>query len=179
MPEPEILPGRTFGLIADAHIHPGKTPPLPEKLREIFAGVDAIVALGDMGEASGFDALTKIAPVTAIAGEDDAYGDGWLKPSFVFTCGNVTIAALFDGAKSGLFVSNDPLRPAEDFEAALVRKFGRRPDVLLCAGTHKAFTAHAAGVFIVNPGSPTLADRPNVTVLRVDASSVTAEQIPL
>ena len=179
MPQPEPLSGHAFGLIADAHVHPGKTPPLPEKLAEIFKGVDRIVALGDMGEASGLDTLAKIAPVTAIEGEDDAHGDSRLAPLRLLECGNVRIAALFDGAKGGLFVSNDPPRPIDGFETALARKFGRKPEVLLCAGSHKAFTAHAAGVFIVNPGSPTLADHPNVTILRIDGTSVCAEQFAL
>ena len=179
MPQPEMLQGGTFGLIADAHIHPGKTPPLPAKLAEILAGVDLIVALGDMGEASGLDTLARIAPVRAIEGEDDAHGDQRLQPHRLFECGKITIAALFDGAKNGLFASNDPLLPVDEFESALARKFGRKPQVLLCAGTHKAFAAPAAGVFIVNPGSPTLADRPNVTILRVDGSIVRAEHINL
>jgi putative phosphoesterase len=179
MLQPELLSGRTFGLIADAHIHPGKTPPLPENLAEIFKCADRILALGDMGEASGLDTLAKIAPVTAIAGEDDAHGDARLRPLRLFECGKIAVAALFDGARNGLFASNDPVLPIDEFEEALARKFGRKPQVLLCAGTHKAFTAHAAGVFIVNPGSPTLADRPNVTILRVDGSSICAEQIAL
>lgn len=179
MPQPEELKGRTFGLIADAHIHAGKTPPLPEKLTEIFGAVDSIIALGDMGEASALDALAKIAPVAAIAGEDDAHGDVRLQQLRFFECGKVGIAALFDGAKNGLLASNDPFAPIEGFDAALAQKFGRKPQVLLCAGTHKAFTANVSGVFIVNPGSPTLADRPNVTILRVDASGVSAEQIAL
>jgi putative phosphoesterase len=179
MPQPELLAGRAFGLIADAHVHPGKTPPLPQTLAEIFAGVDRILALGDMGEASGLDWLAKIAAVTAIAGEDDAHGDARLAPLRLLECGNVSIAALFDGAKNELFSSNDPIVPVDEFESALSRKFGRKPDVLLCAGTHKAFTAQAAGVFIVNPGSPTLADHPGVTILRIDGSCVRAEQFAL
>jgi putative phosphoesterase len=179
MLQPELLSGQSFGLIADAHVHPGKTPPLPVKLAEIFEGVDRILALGDMGEASGLDTLAKIAPITAIAGEDDAHGDARLAPLRLLECGKISIAALFDGAKNGLFAANDPVRPIDEFEAALLRKFGCTPQVLLCAGTHKAFSAHAAGVFIVNPGSPTLADHPNVTILRIDGSSVCAEQFPL
>jgi putative phosphoesterase len=179
MLKPETLAGRSFGLIADAHIHPGKTPPLPEKLGEVFAGVDRILALGDMGEASGLDALAKIAPVTAITGEDDAHGDTRLQPLRLLECGQVVIAALFDGAKNGLFASNDPLVPVGDFEGTLMRKLGRKPHVLLCAGTHKAFSAQAAGVFIVNPGSPTLADRPSVAILHIEGTTVRSEQFAL
>src|ERR1700726_2431289 len=71
----EPLTGTRFGVIADAHIHPGKTPPFPERLLDAFHGVDGIIALGDMGEASGLDVLARLAPVYAVAGEDDAAGD--------------------------------------------------------------------------------------------------------
>jgi len=175
--QPEALPGRRFGLIADAHIHTGKTPPLPARLGEIFADVDGIIALGDMGEASGLDALAKIAPLSAITGEDDAHGDGRLAPLRLLSCGDIAIGALFDGAKSGLFTVNDPVAPRDNFEVALTRSFGRKPQVLLCAGTHKPYAASASGVFIVNPGSPTLADQRTVAILHIENSIVRAEHV--
>jgi len=173
----EPLKGRRFGLIADAHIHPGKTPPLPPSLPQLFAGVDGIIALGDMGEASALDALERIAPLVAMTGEDDAHGDTRLEPRRLLGCGGLCIAALFDGAKSGLLAANDPLAVPEDFETAFVPIFGRKPDILLCASTHKPVTAHAAGVLIVNPGSPTLADVPNVAVLEIAGGLARVEQI--
>lgn len=178
-PSIERMNRRRFGLIADAHIHPGKTPPLPHGLAELFAGVHGIIALGDMGEASGLDALEKIAPVTAVTGEDDAHGDARLAPKRLFSSSGLGIAAIFDGAKAGLFASNDPLKLHSDFEAALHRIFGIKPAVLLCASTHKAMTAHAAGVLIVNPGSPTLADAPNVAILETFDSIAQVTQIPI
>ncbi len=41
--------------------------------------------------------------------------------------------------------------------AALERLFGGRIDVLLYAGTHAPRIASADGIFLVGPGSPTLA----------------------
>lgn len=177
--EIERLAGHSIGLIADAHIHPGKTPPLPEVLPQLFAGVQTIVSLGDMGEGSGLDALEKIASLKAVAGEDDAHGDPRLKPLRLFSCGSITIAALFDGARNGLFRKSDPLSLSADFDSILIAKFGLRPDVVVCASTHKPITAWAAGVLIVNPGSPTLADAPNVTVLDIDGAFASVRHLPV
>src|SRR5262249_56587642 len=69
----ERLAGSRFGLIADAHIHPDR--PLPEALTALFAGVDAVLTLGDVGEAMGLDALEAFAPVTGVVGGDDQAGD--------------------------------------------------------------------------------------------------------
>jgi putative phosphoesterase len=176
-PERESLNSRSIGVIADAHVHPGKTPPLPDKLGQLFSCVDLIVALGDMGEASALDALEKIATLKAVAGGDDAHGDPRLRPLRMFSCGSLHIGAVFDGALNGLFESNDPLVPVARLESALTSKFGLKPDVLLCASTHKPFAAWHSGVLIVNPGSPTLADTPSVSVLDIDGGLVSVRQL--
>lgn len=169
-PVPERLAGTRFGLIADAHVHPGQTPPLPIGLATLFAGVDAIIALGDLGEASGLDALEQIAPVLGVRGADDAAGDPRLAGELrLFEIGELSVGALFDGAKQGVLVTSEPIGVDAGFDAAVQRAFGRRLDVLLCASTHKGCVASVAGVLIVNPGSPTLSDQPSVAVLEVSA----------
>jgi uncharacterized protein len=177
-PVPERLDGTRFGLIADAHVHPGGSPPLPEQLATLFAGFDAILALGDLGEASGLDALERIAPVTGVLGADDAVGDRRLAGEVrLFMLGELSVGAVFDGAKHGLFAANDPLGVSPDFDAALHRVFGRKPDVLLCAATHQSCIASASGVLIINPGSPTLSEQPSVAVLHVGSRLARAEAI--
>jgi hypothetical protein len=66
----ERLAGTGFSLIADAYVHPGSSPPLPEALATPFAGTDVILTHGDLGEASPLDALQRIAPVTGVIGAD-------------------------------------------------------------------------------------------------------------
>jgi len=168
-PTIEPLAGKSFGLIADAHIHPGSGAELPARVADIFSGVDAIVALGDLGEAAGLDALEKIAPVIGVTGADDAPGDARIAgEARLFAVGDLAVGAVFDGVKQLLFSSSDPLVPLADFADAAARRFGRKIDVLLCASTHTPVVASVAGILIVNPGSPTLADATTLAVLHVD-----------
>lgn len=180
MAQLERLAGSRFGVIADAHIHPGQTPPLPDKLAALFEGVDGILALGDLGEASGLDALARIAPVHGTRGADDAVDDPRIVgEARVFEIGGLRVGALFDGVKHGLFVASEPLVVSADLPAAMARVFGQRVDVVLCASTHKPCVASAGGVLIVNPGSPTLADQPAVAVLHVDGPVARVEHLRL
>src|SRR2546426_5881547 len=128
MPQFESLKGTRFGVIADAHIHPGKTPPIPTSLSEAFRGVDGIIALGDMGEPSGLDVLERIAPLYAVRGEDDS-GQQARHELRTFGVGTVCIGAVFDAAKHGLFTSNDPLSVKPDFGGLLKKCFERPIDV--------------------------------------------------
>jgi len=166
MTHPEPLPGTRFGVIADAHIHPGKTPPFPERLVGAFEGVDAIIALGDMGEASGLDQLEKLARVHAVRGGDDQ-DQRASERMRLFAIGKICVAAVFDGVERGFFASSDPLATKPNLAQVLSDRFGRRPDVLLCASTHKPFVACAEGILIINPGSPTLADERSVATFGV------------
>jgi predicted phosphodiesterase len=174
-PQLETLNGSRFGLIADAHVHPGKGPPLPASLQEIFKGADAIFALGDLGEASGLDTLEKIAPVKGVNGGDDAHGDKRLGGALrLFSIANLTVGALFDPEAHKLVTAKDPLNPVADFAAAAQRLFGRKIDVLLCASTHRPLIAWANGILIVDPGSPTLSESPSVAVLEIGEGYATA-----
>jgi putative phosphoesterase len=174
----EPLTGTRFGVIADAHIHPGKTPPFPEGLLDAFRGVDGIIALGDMGETSGLDLLARLAPVYAVAGEDDAAGDARINGERrLFSLGGLAVGAVFSGVKHGLFASSDPLSLKPDFVKLSQRCFGRKLAVLLCASTHKPFAEQTSGVLIVNPGSPTLADKRTVALLDVTDGSPRAQHV--
>src|SRR5215831_15928738 len=103
-PSVEPLAGSRFGLVADVHVHTGR--PLPEALVSLFAGVDGVIALGDLGEASGLDALEEIAPVTGVLGGDDAVDDPRLVGEVrLFEIGGLSVGAVFDATKHGLFSS--------------------------------------------------------------------------
>jgi putative phosphoesterase len=178
MTQLESLSGTRFGVIADAHIHPGKTPPFPAGLSDAFRGVHGIIALGDMGEPSSLDALERIAPVYAVRGEDDSNQDSRSgREVRSFTVGTVTVGAVFDAVKHGLFDSSDPVSVRPDLEELLRKCFGHSVDVLLCASTHKPLIASSGGVLIVNPGSPTLADKRTVAILVIVDGAARSEHV--
>lgn len=176
----DSLSGSVIGVIADAHVHPTQGIELSATVVEALRDVDAVVALGDMGEPAGLDALAKLAPVFAVRGEDDDGKDARVQlKRRALKVGAYTLGAVFDGAKHGLLDGNDPFTPVEGFAAATRSTFGMAIDVLLCAASHKAVTAWADGVLIVNPGSPTLADVRTVAKLHVGTRHVRVEHIGL
>jgi predicted phosphodiesterase len=66
---------RRIGLIADAHCHAPDAQDLPGAVLDAFRGVELILALGDMGEASVLDRLEAVAAVQGTRGLDDPERD--------------------------------------------------------------------------------------------------------
>jgi uncharacterized protein len=166
----EHLDSGSIGLIADAHVHPAHGIALSAAVLDAFADVRTIIALGDLGEASGLDALATRAPVLGVFGADDATDDPRLSGRVrLFEIEGMLIGATFDAAKLGVLADNEGSGLSESARDAMERAFGRAVDVLLCAASHKPYTAHAGGLLIVNPGSPTLPAgcSPTVAVLEV------------
>lgn len=58
------------GLVSDTHF-PQRCRQLPPALFDVLAGVDLILHAGDVGELRVLDALSQIAPVVAVHGNDD------------------------------------------------------------------------------------------------------------
>lgn len=174
----EPLSGTTFGVIADAHVHPESVPELPTSIATAFRGVDGIIALGDMGDATALDGLQRLAPLIAVRGMDDPAGDSRVTAErrLLGHEGRV-IGAVFDGSRQGLFVSNDPFQVAPEFAEAALRLFGQPVSLLLCAGSHKPVLAWRDGILIVNPGSPTLADQRTVALLHLNADHVSVRHV--
>lgn len=172
----QTLSGSRFGIIADAHVHPDQGPALPDLLEETFRQVDAIIALGDMGESAGLDWLERIAPVHAVRGVDDAQEDPRITGEIALLEANgLLIGAVFDGAKHELLSSNDPVVPHEDIAGAATGIFNATPQVLLLAASHKSFIGSTKGMLIVNPGSPTLAEEKSVALLTITNNLVEAQ----
>lgn len=59
-----------IGLIADTHI-PGRARSLPEAVLSAFRGADLILHAGDIVSRTVLDALERLAPVIAVAGNND------------------------------------------------------------------------------------------------------------
>jgi len=178
VPPLEALPGSRYAVLADAHIHPGQTPPFPERLAAALADVDGILTLGDMGDATGLDTLGAHAPVRGVLGADNPNDDPRVPAELrLFSIGGVTLGAVFDGVKHGFLSANDPVAVQPELPELLGAAFGRRPDVLLHAASHKASVTWAAGTLLLNPGGPTLAGIRTLAVLHIEHGCARVEQV--
>lgn len=119
-----------IGLISDTH-----NLVRPEALAWL-AGVDAIVHAGDICKPDVLDALARIAPVTAVRGNNDRgpWADG-LPHATTLTTGDVAIHVVHDIA---------------DLRINLQQA---RIDVVVTGHSHKPSMATRDGVLFVNPGS--------------------------
>jgi putative phosphoesterase len=124
-------PGRLrIGVISDTH---GLLR--PEALA-FLAGSDHIVHAGDVGDPAILDALSSIAPVTAIRGNVDT--DTWaarLPETTRVTIGGVTLYVLHDLA------------------ALDMKPHGHGIRVVIYGHSHKPSVTERDGVLYVNPGS--------------------------
>lgn len=125
------------GVISDTH------GVLPDVVLQAFAGVDAIVHVGDVeGEGGGhrriLEELRAISPVTAVRGNCDDSGEEALLPAVA----NVRIGGvrfLIGHKKQELLASVDPVRAAVA--------------VVVTGHTHKSHVEEVDGVLYLNPGT--------------------------
>jgi putative phosphoesterase len=151
-----------IGLLADTHCHAPGASDLPQAVLDAFRGVDVVVHLGDMGDATVLDRLATVADVVATRGRDDPPEDPRIAASVrVIEAGGLVVGALFDLATAGLAsVDGDRLDFGDGFSPELLQRvFGRHVDVVAFGATHRDVVAFHRGVLLVNPGSPTLPAR--------------------
>ncbi len=130
-----------IGVLSDTHI-PVRMPVLPPKVIELFKGVDKIIHAGDIEEQRVLDELSAIAPVTAVAGNMDTsiYG---LPTKHSLKIGKIKIGVMH-GADG----------PRNNIRPFLFRHLGNH-DIIIYGHTHQAFWQEEAGIWFMNPGSPT------------------------
>lgn len=135
-----------LGLISDTHGH------LDPAVPGLFAGVEHILHGGDIGPASVVHELEKIAPVTAVLGNND------FDPAFKET----ELLALA-GRKFFLHHIIDLAHALAPVHARIARL---QPDVVVFGHTHKPFHETRDGRLYVNPG---YAGRPRFNLPRTVA----------
>lgn len=143
------------GLISDTH-YPLRCEQLPPALFEIFAGVDLLLHAGDVGELEVLDQLSRIAPVIAVHGNDEAtIAEEVLPYQQVLS---------LHGRRVLLWHSHYPDRQEEmasRVDDAMVPKLQRTVDRAKRAGATMAVFGHwhipliyeQDGVTVVNPGA--------------------------
>ena|SRR5256885_7110065 len=178
-----------IGVIADNHSRTADGADVPQAVLDAFAGVDLIVHCGDAGSWATLDRLATVAPVVGVLGghngeKDDPRITGKKR---VIEVGGLRAGVVHDLVSQKLTTESNPkLVPADaDFSASLGRFFDEDIDILLYAGTHVARIGQAGGIFLVNPGSPTIPlDRPKgslgtVALVEVNGDIASARVIEL
>ena len=122
-----------IGLISDTH------GMMRADVHRALAGVELILHAGDVGGDAILDELAIIAPVLAVAGNTDPFGDPRLPSAIERTMGGVSIH-LSHGHELG---SPTPEKLLQRYAA----------DVIVYGHTHKQLVARADGRLVVNPGA--------------------------
>ncbi|MCD4812755.1 metallophosphatase family protein [bacterium] len=159
---------KRLGVLSDTHI-PVRSPILPPKLFSLFKGVDYILHAGDVEVQKVLDELEGIAPVLAVAGNmDSALNSLPLKRQMEI-----------DGIRIGLIHGYGG--PRNQIRERIRKQFNK-PDVIIYGHTHLPFWGEEAGIWYMNPGSPTdslFAPYPSVGILEIEYGKINGEIISL
>jgi putative phosphoesterase len=159
-----------MGVIADTHIYSHSRRILPPPVLDLFrrAQVGVILHLGDVNSSWILDELAGIAPVMAVAGNNDDDELQHLLPQKLrFTVGRHSVGALHgDGGRS----AKDQVK----------RTFGGQVDLALFGHSHIPFVDEYNGTVLFNPGSATdrrWGDHFGVGVVRFTEGAIDPELI--
>jgi len=156
-----------IGIISDTHNQ------LPEKIGQIFKGVDLILHAGDIGYSHILESLSKIASVEGVYGNTDLYTVSSILPS--------RLTLNLEGMS--VFMKHD-IGNIKIYHAKL-RSIHREliPDMIVFGHTHKPLFEKIQHTYYINPGS---ASKPrggspcSVMRLNISAGMITDHQlIPL
>lgn len=136
-----------IGVVSDTHL-PKFGRELPKALVRGLtkAGVETIVHCGDITEAFALDLFGEIAPVVAVAGNNDG-------PKLHKTLGDKTILEA-GGARIGV-VHGHAGKGKSTPERAFTAFADERVDAIFFGHSHIPYKARRDGVLLFNPGSPT------------------------
>ena len=136
-----------LGVVSDTHLPRfGRSLP-PALVRGLTkAGVNAIVHCGDLTEALAIDLLKQIAPVFAVAGNNDGKAlQRSLGDRLIIEAGATKIGIVHGHAGRGRSTT----------ERAFSAFAGQDVDAVLFGHSHIPYKAKRDGVLLFNPGSPT------------------------
>ncbi|MBX0330603.1 metallophosphatase family protein [Oscillochloris sp. ZM17-4] len=153
-PPPDRVVAR-IGLIADTHM-PDRLPDLPEAIGVALGDVDLILHAGDVGELRVIDALSALAPVIAVHGNDDTLESQRELPyQQIISAGGLrlllTHAHYPDRADELASRQDDSWVPKLDRRAAMARRAGAQ--IVVFGHTHVPMTVPWGGVLLINPGA--------------------------
>jgi putative phosphoesterase len=146
-----------IGLISDTHI-PEACDHLPNKVFEVFNGVDLVMHAGDVYINRVLDELSAIAPVIAAIGNGDEGLDGHKfrleHDERVRTAHQLTIEGVRVGLAHALPTPDETSEAV--FQRAMSEHFGGPVDVLVMGHSHLEGVTRFGATTVINPGSATL-----------------------
>lgn len=135
----QAQPAYRIGVISDTHGH------LSNHVFELFLGVNLILHAGDIGREDVMTALEAIAPVCAVAGNVDRYGDVAPRPQERELTTPAGRIALTHGHLPGAPAGN---------RLKLIAHFARfEPEIIIFGHSHAPHLDERDGVVLFNPGS--------------------------
>ncbi len=179
-----------IGVIGCTHI-PQAMPALPEKIHQVFSGLDIILHVGDVTELNTLRELENNFTLTfAVAGEQDsAELKKYVEPKRVVE---------FTNRRIGMIHGHRDETPVERrWFARLSSRFKAKPppidpiryvldqfdavDAIVCGHTHRPYARMHNGVFVFNPGAaaPMGGNRPCVGILDVQPRSISGRIVYL
>lgn len=147
-----------IGVISDTHGH------LDAQVLEEFAGVDHIIHAGDIMDGATIEALTAIAPVTAVAGNMDEGKLGKLPREVAGEVGGVRF-----------IVGHKRKRLLKRLAAGKIEGVGKHdsPDLVVFGHDHLPAVEWLDGTLFLNPGSATAPhyedDDPTIAIVETGA----------
>ncbi len=155
-----------IGVVSDTHIG-GRIKNLPQELLDGLRGVDLIIHAGDILKDYVIYELEEIAPVEAVAGNnDDYYMHDRLGIKKILNVGEFKIG-ITHGAGGATALKRAMAVFAKD-----------KVDCVIFGHSHAPYNEKIDGVLYVNPGSPTdkrMQKQYSYAVLKVDDSGISAE----
>ncbi|MCC7361326.1 MAG: metallophosphoesterase family protein [Anaerolineales bacterium] len=145
----------SIGLISDTH-YQDRLFALPDKLAQVWTGVSLILHAGDVGDLSLLDALSAIAPVIAVSGNDEPEAVKQQLPltAVVTVDGRrllVTHSHFTDAAEERASRREQSWGPKFDRLAELAQGAGAR--YVIYGHTHIPLLVEHQGVTLFNPGA--------------------------
>ena len=146
-----------IGVVADTHC-PEFTERLPDRVFEVFRGVDLIIHAGDVNGPETIAALAGLAPVEVVRGDHDRDGAGWPLTREVTVEGKRIV--VIHGNRSRCVEEPQTLlwtlslgayHPHSRLARQLRNRFGNA-DAIVFGHTHRPLVETLDGTLMFNPG---------------------------
>lgn len=164
---------RVVGVTGDTHI-PGRARDLPPALLAGLAGCQLILHTGDFVTAAVADALAALAPLEAVAGNNDP-------PELQARFGQRRVVTVGPW-RIGLVHGDLGARYASTPDRAAAAFAGENVDAIVFGHSHLPHSERRGRVLLFNPGSPTdrrRAAQCSFGLLRLAPAGIAAEHVPI